>query len=132
MTIVRHHLLSLFAKGYNRFKSQLQALTSSSLHVILGGLGTKSFLPVTSCDGHELSIVLEMRTAGRFFFSHFANILLTFFKLYCPMRRNKILLGGVSGCGGFGHYFTDRKRFPCPSQSGKTILINFSLLKYIK
>ena len=48
LTKVRHHLLSPFVKGYYRCKSQLQALTSSSLHVILAEVVTKRFLPVTS------------------------------------------------------------------------------------
>ena len=64
-----HHLLPPFVKSYHRSKSQLQVSTSSSLHLILAGVGTKSFLPVTSCHVHELSILVKIHTAGRFFFS---------------------------------------------------------------
>ena len=65
-----HHLLSPFATGYHRFKS-LQVSTSSPQHVFLAGVGTKSFLPVTSCHNLELSILVKMRTAGRFFSSFY-------------------------------------------------------------
>ena len=59
---------------------KLQVLNSSSLHVISAGVGTKCFLLVTSCHGHELSILVEMRTAGRSFF-------LILLKLYWPFFR---------------------------------------------
>ena len=88
---------------------------------------------MTSCYGRELSILDKMRTAGRIFFSHFAKILMTVGnKSFVGKGGIKILLGRVSDWGGFGHFSTDREGFSCPSHNGKTILINFSLLQYIK
>ena len=75
----------------------------------------------SACDRLSWSriVFVKMQTAGRIF-------------PYTLCKGNKNLVGKGFWFGEVGHFLIDKEEFLLPSPNGKTVLISFPLLQYIK